>query len=124
MKLGFASDHRGFELKEKLIKYYNENYEIVDCGTNSNDSCDYPVYAYKLGKLIVRSIFDRTLFVLGRAISVAAPVGIVIWLFANITIGDSSILFYIASFLDVVVLPEEDGPDINIALIFLFLFKN
>lgn len=54
----------------------------------------------QIGNIIVRSIFDRTLFVLGRAISVAAPVGIVIWLFANVTIGDSSILFYIANFLD------------------------
>lgn len=49
---------------------------------------------------MVRSLLDRTLFVLGRAIYVAAPVGIIIWLFANITIGDSSILFYIANFLD------------------------
>ena len=40
------------------------------------------------------------MFVLGRAISVAAPVGIIIWLFANITIGNYSILFYIANFLD------------------------
>lgn len=43
---------------------------------------------------------DRTLFVLGRAISVAAPVGIIIWLFANITICNLSILSYIADFLD------------------------
>lgn len=54
----------------------------------------------QIGKVIVRSLFDRTLFVLGRAISVAAPVGIIIWLFANVTIGGSSILFYIANFLD------------------------
>ena len=54
----------------------------------------------QIGKVIVRSLFDRTLFVLGRAISVAAPVGIIIWLFANVTIGNFSILFYIASFLD------------------------
>lgn len=54
----------------------------------------------QIGKVIVRSLLDRTLFVLGRAISVAAPVGIVIWLFSNIMIGDSSILFYIAQFLD------------------------
>lgn len=54
----------------------------------------------QIGKVIVRSLLDRTLFVLGRAISVAAPVGIIIWLFANVTIGGSSILFYIANFLD------------------------
>ena len=54
----------------------------------------------QIGKVIVRSLLDRTLFVLGRAIAVAAPVGIIIWLFANITIGDLSILSYIANFLD------------------------
>ena len=54
----------------------------------------------QIGKILVRSLLDRTLFVLGRAISVAAPVGIVIWIFANISIGDSSILYYIATFLD------------------------
>lgn len=51
-------------------------------------------------KVLIRSFLDRTLFVLVRAISVAAPVGIIIWLFANITIGNSSILFYISNFLD------------------------
>ena len=54
----------------------------------------------QIGSIIVRSLLDRTLFVLGRAISVAAPVGIIIWLFANVTIGNYSILFHIASFLD------------------------
>ena len=54
----------------------------------------------QLGSIIVRSLLDRTLFVLGRAISVAAPIGIVIWLFGNVNIGNYSILFYIANFLD------------------------
>jgi len=54
----------------------------------------------QIGNIIVRSLLDRTLFVLGRAISVAAPVGIIIWLFANVNIGDVSILSYVANFLD------------------------
>ncbi len=54
----------------------------------------------QIGKVIVRSLLDRTLYVLGRAIAVAAPVGIVIWLFANISFGGTSILTYIALFLD------------------------
>ena len=54
----------------------------------------------EIGKVIVRSIFDRTLFVLGRAIVVAAPAGMIIWLFANIYIGDVSVLNHCASFLD------------------------
>ena len=51
-------------------------------------------------KILVRSIFDRTLFVLGRAISVAAPAGLVIWLMANIGINGQSLLSIIANFLN------------------------
>lgn len=54
----------------------------------------------QFGKIFIRSIFDRTLFVLGRAISIAAPAGIVIWLLANITISDTTLLTYIATFFD------------------------
>ena len=54
----------------------------------------------QIGKILIRSIFDRTLFVLGRAISVALPAGIVIWLFANIGIGGENLLSIIANFLN------------------------
>ena len=54
----------------------------------------------QIGQVLIRSIFDRTLFVLGRAVAVAAPAGLVIWLFANINIGDISILTYIANLFD------------------------
>ena len=54
----------------------------------------------QVGKVIVRSIFDRTLFVLGRAVAVAAPAGLVIWIFSNIFINGSSVLSYCSSFLD------------------------
>lgn len=51
-------------------------------------------------KVITRSIFDKTLFVLGRAIAIAAPAGIVIWLMSNITIQDITLLNYVANFLN------------------------
>lgn len=54
----------------------------------------------QFGKILVRSIFDRTLFVLGRAISVAAPAGLVIWLLANIGIQGESLLTMVANFLN------------------------
>ncbi len=54
----------------------------------------------QVGKVIVRSIFDRTLFVLGRAIMVAAPAGLLIWLMSNVYIGDSSVLLHCSNFLD------------------------
>ena len=54
----------------------------------------------KVGRLIVRSIFDRTLFVLGRALIVAAPAGLLIYLITNIDIGSSSILNILSNFLE------------------------
>lgn len=51
-------------------------------------------------RVIVRSVLDRTLFVLGRAVAVAAPSGLIIWIFANITIGDATLLSTVADFLD------------------------
>ena len=54
----------------------------------------------QIGKIFIRSIFDRTLFVLGRAICVAAPAGLIIWLFATINIQGESLLTLIANFFD------------------------
>ncbi|NLM47056.1 MAG: ferrous iron transport protein B [Firmicutes bacterium] len=53
----------------------------------------------QVGRIIVRSIFDRTLYVLGRAAAVAAPAGLLIWLIANIRVGNASILSHCAHFL-------------------------
>ena len=54
----------------------------------------------QIGAVIVRSIFDRTLFVLGRAICVAIPAGFIIWILANVQIEGFSMLYYIAYFFD------------------------
>ena len=70
-------------------------------GVPSSFSLELPPYRRpQPGKVIVRSIFDRTLFVLGRAVAVAAPAGLVIWLLANLTVGGESLLMHIAGFLD------------------------
>ena len=70
-------------------------------GTSSSFVLELPPYRKpQIGQVLIRSIFDRTLFVLGRAVAVAAPASLVIWLFANINIGDVSVLTYIANFFD------------------------
>lgn len=70
-------------------------------GVPSSFTLELPPYRRpQIGKVIVRSIFDRTLFVLGRAAAVAAPAGIIIWLMANIQVGNVSILNHCAAFLD------------------------
>lgn len=70
-------------------------------GTPSSFTLELPPYRKpQIGKVIIRSIFDRTLFVLGRAAVVAAPAGMIIWLLANISIGDITLLSRCAEFLD------------------------
>ncbi len=49
MKIGIASDHRGFELKEKLIKYLEKNCKVIDYGTFNQEKTDYTKYASLLG---------------------------------------------------------------------------
>ena len=70
-------------------------------GLPSNFTLELPPYRKpQIGKVIVRSVLDRTLFVLGRAVVVAAPAGLVIWVLANINIGNISILTHCANFLN------------------------
>ena len=70
-------------------------------GMPSSFMLELPPYRTpQFGKIFVRSIFDRTLFVLGRAVSIAIPAGIIIWLFANINISGISLLTHVANFLD------------------------
>lgn len=54
----------------------------------------------KIGQVLVRSLLDRTLFVLGRAVTVAIPAGAVIWVFQNVSVGDGTILQMLADFLE------------------------
>ncbi len=70
-------------------------------GLPSNFTLELPPYRKpQIGKVIVRSVLDRALFVLGRAVVVAAPAGLVIWVLANINIGNISILTHCANFLN------------------------
>lgn len=70
-------------------------------GVPSSFTLELPPYRKpQFGKVIVRSIFDRTLFVLGRAISVAIPAGFLIWIMANVQVDGLSLLTHVSSFLD------------------------
>ncbi len=70
-------------------------------GKPSSFTLELPPYRTpQFGKIIVRSIFDRTLFVLGRAVSVAAPAGLLIWLLANSEVGGGTLLSVFSDFLD------------------------
>ena len=70
-------------------------------GKTSSFILELPPYRKpQIGKVIVRSIMDRTLFVLGRAVSVAAPAGILIWCLTNFEINNISLITYMTNFLN------------------------
>lgn len=70
-------------------------------GVPSSFALELPPYRKpQLGKVIVRSIFDRTIFVLGRACAVAAPAGLLIWVLANCSVSGQPFLYHLSEFLD------------------------
>ena len=70
-------------------------------GMPSSFTLELPPYRRpQIGRVIWRSILDRTLFILGRAAAVAAPAGLVIWILANVSIGDISLLARFSGYLD------------------------
>lgn len=90
-------------------------------GVPSSFTLELPPYRRpQYGKVIVRSIFDRTLFVLGRAITVAIPAGLVIWCLANININGVSLLSILSNVLD--PLGRLLGMDGVILLAFILAF--
>ena len=73
--IAIASDHAGFELKEHVISHFScDKYKIIDLGTNSTDSVDYPIYGHKLAEHVAsdKSQFGIAICGSGIGISIAA----------------------------------------------------
>lgn len=67
-RIGIASDHAGFELKELLKPYLTElGYEMIDFGTDSEASCDYADYAHPLANAIEKGELARGIAICGSA---------------------------------------------------------
>ena len=71
IKLGIASDHRGYILKEQIIDRLVDKYDITDCGTTSEESVDYPDYAFKLGNLVADKDVDFGVAICGSGIGIS-----------------------------------------------------
>ncbi|HHY09820.1 MAG TPA: ferrous iron transporter B [Firmicutes bacterium] len=70
-------------------------------GTPSFFALELPPYRRpRIGQVLIRSFFDRTLFVLGRAVVVAAPAGVITWVLANITVAGTTLLSHLALWLE------------------------
>ena len=69
MKIGIASDHRGYKLKEQ-IKEKLTDIKVVDYGTDSDEICDYPDYAFKLGEAVASKKVDFGVAICGSGIGI------------------------------------------------------
>lgn len=71
-KIALGSDHAGFELKEKIKEILNDlNFEWVDLGTNSKESCDYPDFARAVAQAVSHGKCERGILCCGSGIGVS-----------------------------------------------------
>ena len=72
MKIGLCSDHRGYYLKNILVeKLKRDGYEVIDYGTDSEESVDFPDFAFKLGDAIVSGEVEKGIAVCGTGIGMS-----------------------------------------------------
>lgn len=67
MIVGIASDHRGFKLKKQLL----EKFDLLDFGCDSEESTDFPLYAFKIGEAIKNKKIDRGILICGSGIGMS-----------------------------------------------------
>ena len=72
IRIGIASDHRGYKLKSKIVAYLQKKgVEVEDIGTFSTESVDYPVYAFKLSTSVVEKNVDLGIAICGSGIGIS-----------------------------------------------------
>ncbi|MBQ8634700.1 ribose 5-phosphate isomerase B [bacterium] len=72
MKIALASDHGGFKLKEEIYNYLTQkNIEVLDLGTNSSESCDYPIFAQKVCDSILKNETACGILICGTGIGMS-----------------------------------------------------
>lgn len=72
MKIAMASDHAGYELKEAVKQHLQDKgIEIIDLGTNSTESVDYPVFGQKCGQAVADGTADKGIVCCGTGIGIS-----------------------------------------------------
>lgn len=72
MKIAIGNDHTALEMKAAIKAHLEENgYEVLDLGTNSTDSCDYPVYGEKVGRAVVDGEADLGIAICGTGVGIS-----------------------------------------------------
>lgn len=71
MKIGIANDHSAVDMKNELVSWLEENgYEVVNYGTDTNDSVDYPLYGEKLANAVTAGEVERGIAICGTGIGI------------------------------------------------------
>lgn len=72
MKIAIGNDHTALEMKNEMKKFLEEKgYEVIDYGTNSTESCDYPVYGEKVGSAVATGEADLGLAICGTGVGIS-----------------------------------------------------
>lgn len=72
MKIGIGNDHAATEMKKEIMKYLqNQGYEVVNYGTDTNESCDYPIYGEKVALAIKNHEVDEGVLICGTGIGIS-----------------------------------------------------
>lgn len=72
MKIALGADHGGYELKEIIKEHLQtKGHEIIDCGTDSSQSVDYPEYGFKVGETVIKQKAELGIVVCGTGIGIS-----------------------------------------------------
>lgn len=72
MKIAIGNDHAATELKFQVMNYIKEKYgyEVINYGTDDNESCDYPVFGEKVANAVAKGEVDRGVLICGTGIGI------------------------------------------------------
>ena len=72
MKIGIGNDHSALELKAEIISFLKEKgHEVVDYGTNSSESCDYPVYGEIVARAVAAGEVEQGILICGTGLGIS-----------------------------------------------------
>lgn len=72
MRIGIGNDHAAVEMKEQIVEFLKElGHEVVNFGTDTNASCDYPAYGEKVGRAVVAKEVDLGILICGTGVGIS-----------------------------------------------------
>ena len=123
MKIGIASDHRGFETKQILTKYLTDKgYNIVDYGTYSKDRVDYTKYGFILGEAVSKKEVELGIAICGSAIGISVACNKVKGIrCGKINTVDEAIHGKEKDFINIIAISGESDIELNKKIVDAFL---